>query len=344
MKKRTLGITENGDQTHLYTLTNHNEMKVILCDFGAMIYSIWVPDRFGRPIDVVMGYDSIADYERTHRYFGLTVGRIANRVENGVLTIDGKEYQMDRNDMGNSLHSGRHGASWKLWAVEEQTANSITFRTEDDHEQGLPGKAVMYVTYTLTEENGIRIAYRATCDEKTPFNMTNHTFFNLNGGGRVYEQVLQLNASAFTPVSDRRAIPTGKLAAVDCTPFDFREPKAIGADIGAWDPQLVLFSGYDHNLVLDKEKEGVEHAGYAWSPKTGIRMDIFTDCPGIQFYTANVIINLKGKYQETYFPHESYALETQYFPNCVNEAGFDCPVIAPGEEYRSMTEYRFSIF
>lgn len=345
MEKRAFGTTKEGKPSYAYTIANGNGMSAVLCDYGAAIVSLFVKDKDGKPVDVALGYDNVTEYENGTCYFGATVGRNANRISDARITIDGQTYDLGANDNENNLHSGVHGTSTVQFAVKEQKEDAITFSyTSGDLEQGFPGTAVMEVTYTVTADNALDIRYRCTTDKTTVMNMTNHCYFNLEGqgSGSVYGQKLMINASGYTPIKDGKAIPTGEIAKVEGTVFDFREAKPIGQDIEKEDTQLGFGNGYDHNYVLDRKGDGLELAAAAEAPGTGIRMEVLTDCPGIQFYSGNYIEGVKGKENVTYVKRGAFCLETQYFPNAVNEPEFEMPLLHPGEVYESETVYKFS--
>jgi aldose 1-epimerase len=327
MKKTQFGRTADGQPAYLYSISNKKGMRVQTMNYGAAIVSIEVPDRDGRMTNVVLGYDDVSTYQREANYFGAVVGRNCNRISNSAVVIDGVTYQLEDNERGNNLHSGANGVSKRLWSVKEQTENRIVFEIEDlDLQQGFPGNAVIGVTYEVTEENALVISYHAVSDKKTVFNFTNHAYFNLNGAweGKVLDHTLQINATFYTPI-DSKMIPTGELAAVEGTPFDFRKTKTIGRDIG---------QGYDHNFALDRKIDGVEKVASAYSPRTGIRMEVSTDCLGMQFYTPEYLGTQN---------FAAFCLETQYFPNAVNEPRFVSPLTDAGEPYDSTTVYSFSI-
>jgi aldose 1-epimerase len=345
MEKREFGTTAEGKQATLYTIKNENGMQVKVTDFGAALVSILVQDRNGMDVDVILGYDDVTGYQNGTCYFGATVGRNCNRIANARLTIDGETYTLEANDNENNLHSGSQGTSARLWELAEHTDSSLTLQIEDAHlQQGYPGNAKMQVTFTVTPDNALEITYQAKADQKTVFNMTNHAYFNLNGAGSgsILYQNLQLAASAFTP-TDAKSIPSGEIRPVEDTPFDFREAKTIGRDIAQEDEQLLFGKGYDHNYVLDKTHSGVEKIATACSRDSGIRMDVSTDCPGIQFYTGNFVDGELGKEGHVYEKRDAFCLETQYFPNSVNEPGFATPFTNAGELYESRTIYAFSV-
>lgn len=344
MKKKVFGTTADGRKGYLFTIGNNRGLEVSVTDYGASIVSIIVLDRNEKPTDVVLGYDSLEEYLRGDSYFGATVGRNCNRIEGAAFSMDGRTYKLEDNNFGNNLHSGSHGVSFRFWNLKACTDNSLTLELEDkDLEQGFPGNAKIEVSFTVTEDNALVIDYRAVADQKTVFNFTNHAYFNLNGegSGTAMGHLLSLRASHYTPFKGFGGIPTGELAEVAGTAFDFREPKTIGKDLGAGDEQLGFTGGYDHNFVIDKASDGVETAAVVYGQESGIRMTVSTDCPGIQLYSANFPGSKTGKGGKEYHGRDAFCLETQYFPNAVNEPGFATPVTEAGEIYRSRTIYKF---
>lgn len=346
MEKRAFGTLADGEEATLYTITNSKGMCAKITDFGATIVSLVVKDRDGNNTDVVLGYEDAPTYQQQTASFGAVVGRNCNRIADAAIVIDGVTYQLERNDNENNLHSGSQSTSQRLWEAKEQTDSKVTFVIEDaDGQQGYPGNAVMEVTYEVTEDNKLAITYHATADKTTVFNMTNHAYFNLNGAGSgtAMDQVLQIRASHYTPVIDAKAIPTGEIASVEGTPFDFREAKPMGRDIAQENDQLGYGHGYDHNFVLDKAHAGMETVASAYSEKTGIRMEVETDCIGMQLYTANFIQGQKVQGGAVCADHDAFCLETQYFPNSINEPNFTTPLTEAGTSYDSKTVYAFSI-
>ncbi len=343
MEKKSFGSTAAGGAS-LYTIENTKGMRVLVTDFGASLVSVFVKDKNGKDTDVILGYENAAQYEKETCYFGATVGRNCNRISDAKITIDGTQYILDANDNENNLHSGANGLSGRIWDVKEHLEHKITLAIEDaDMQQGFPGNAAITLTYEVTEENGLKITYHAVSDKKTVFNFTNHSYFNLNGEGTAEDHILQIKASHYTPVKNEKAIPTGEIASVEGTPFDFRTPKAIGRDIGADNEQLHYGNGYDHNFAIDKEQAGMETVASVYSEKSGIRMDVSTDCIGIQLYTANFIQGQKGKDGVVYNDRDALCLETQYFPNAINEPNFTPPLTEAKEEYHTQTVYTFSL-
>lgn len=344
MKKESFGKTSIGLETYKYNIENKKGMRVVLTDMGAAIVEIWVKDSEGNFRDVALGYDDVQLYEKEGTYFGAIVGRYANRISNAEFEIDGTVYKLDANNNENNLHSGAKGLAREVWKVAEQEENRIVFSclAVDD---GFPGTATCYVTYEVTEENELKISYAATPDKKSPFNMTNHAYFNLNGhdAGTILNHELLIKASGYTPVIDNKAIPTGEIANVENTPFDFRVSKPIGRDIEEEFEQLIFGQGYDHNFVLDKEAEGVEKIAEAYSADSGIKMEVYTDCVGVQLYTGNFLDNDLGKRGHCYERRAGFCLETQFFPNSINEPKFLRPITDAGETYKTQTIYKFDV-
>lgn len=344
MEKISFGKTAEGREAALYTIENKGGMRAQITDFGAALVSLFVTDRDGGLRDVVLGYEDAASYQRQTCYFGATVGRNCNRIADAKFVIDGTEYVLEANDNENNLHSGSNGTSERFWEVKEYADSRIVFALEDAHlSQGFPGNAEMTVSYELTAD-ALAITYHASADKKTVFNFTNHSYFNLNGhaSGDVLDHMLQIQADRYTPVRDAKAIPTGELAEVAGTPFDFRELKPVGKDIGADHIQLAYGNGYDHNYAINRSSGGVETAARVMGPESGICMEVLTDCIGIQLYTGNFIAGQQGKGGTVYPKHGGMCLETQYFPNSINEPEFAAPLTDAGELYDSMTIYKFS--
>lgn len=340
------GKNSKGEEVYLYTLKNQKGMKVTFLNLGATVHEIYVPDRDGQMVQVSATYDNPISYEEKTTYFGAIVAPYANRIANAKFEIDGEIYETDANNNENSLHSGINGIAKKIWMVKEQTDEKIVFAYDGkDLEQGFPGNIHYEVTYEVTEDNALSISYYAVSDKKTTINMTNHTYFNLNGAlsGSVEDHELWINASHYTPVKDAKAIPTGEIAPVEGTPFDFREPKTIGRDIEEEFDQLIYGLGYDHNFALDKDTLDVEKIATAYAPKTGIQMDVWTDCIGVQLYTGNFMAGEIGPNGHVYEKRGSFCLETQYFPNAINETNFVCPITEANVPYETKTIYTFSV-
>ena len=343
--KKLFGTNSKSEKVYLYTLKNENGMVVTFLDLGAAVHEIFVPGNDGKMVQVSAIYDNPISYETSTTYFGAIVGPYANRISDAKFEIDGQVYETDANNNENSLHSGVNGIAKKIWCVTEQTENKIVFVYDGkDLEQGFPGNIHYEVTYEVTEKNELVISYHVISDKKTTINMTNHTYFNLSGAlsGSVEEQELWIKASHYTPVKDAKAIPTGEIAPVEGTPFDFRVAKTIGRDIREDFDQLIYGLGYDHNFALDKETEGLEKVATAYAKDTGIQMDVWTDCIGIQLYTGNFMEGEVGPEGHPYVKRAAFCLETQYFPNSINETNFVRPITEANVPYETKTVYAFS--
>lgn len=337
------GSTMDGQAACLYILENEQGMTASVTDFGAALVRLLVPDKDGRQIDVVLGYPDAAGYEAGDVSIGATVGRCANRIGGAALTIDGVEYVLEKNDNGNNLHSGNDYYNKRVWNVAEQSDEKVTFVLHSpDKDQGYPGTLDMKVTYELTEDNELRLTYDAVPDKDTIINMTNHSYFNVDGhdSGDVLNQTITMDADYFTR-ADNESIPTGELVDVTGTPMDFRGGRRIGESIDA-DYEAVKFGGgYDHNWVL---KNGGKFATVAkvTAAESGIEMEVGTDLPGMQIYTANFLDNEPGKNGVVYNRRDGVCFETQYFPDAVHHASFASPICKAGEKYHTVTSYRFS--
>lgn len=339
--------TLNGKEINLYELTNSKNAKATFTNYGGRLVSLMVPDKAGKLTDVVVGFGSIADYlKSTEPYFGATIGRYGNRIAKGKFTLDGVEYTSSLNNGKNTLHGGKNGFQSVVWDASQPDKSTIVFTyLSKDGEEGYPGNLKAKVTYSLTDDNELKMEYEATTDKKTVVNLTNHAFFNLNGegSGTILNHVVQINADTYTPV-DETLIPLGDLPSVKGTPFDFNKPTTIGARINEDNVQLKNGKGYDHNFVLNKSNSGLNHAATVVGDKSGIQMDIYTQEPGLQFYSGNF---MKGK---NTFKNGSkdefrtaFAMETQHFPDSPNQSTFPSTVLNPGEKYHTVSVYKFSV-
>lgn len=337
----------------LYTVTNANGLKMDVTNYGAIIVRLYVPDRDGKLDDIVLGFDEFSGYTPDSPYLGAVVGRYGNRIADGKFTLDGKTYTLAKNNTPNGvpvhLHGGEVGFDKVLWNAEPVSKDGIhgvkLSYTAKDGEEGYPGNVTVTVHYWLTNENELKITYAATTDKATPLNVTQHTYFNLSGAGvgTILDHEVTLDASHFTP-TDKGLIPTGEIAPVEGTPFDFRKPHKIGARIDAAHEQLKLGGGYDHNWVLDKKSPGeLSRAAVVYEAKTGRQIEVFTTEPGIQFYAGNFLDGtIKGKQGRTYLYRGGLCLETQHFPDSPNQPNFPSTILRPGKTYESTTIYRFS--
>ena len=328
----------------MFTVTNAKGMEAKIITWGGVLVSLKTPDRKGTLADVVHGHDSLGDYRAdTGTYFGALVGRYANRSGGAKFQLDGKTYKLPENDGANGLHGGTMGFDKRNWSGREVPGGVELSYTSKDGEEGYPGTLKTIVTYTLTEENALRIHYTATTDKPTVVNMTNHTYWNLRGEGDILNHLVTINADKYTPV-DTGLIPTGELKDVTGTPFDFRKPMAPGARIKQADEQLKRGNGYDHNWVLNRTGKGLELAGRVEETTTGRVLEVFTDQPGVQFYTGNFLNgSVKGKGGKPMNQRTALCLETQHYPDSPNKPTFPTTTLKPGEKYDTTTEFRFSV-
>lgn len=336
------GKTKDGQQVTLYTIENKNGCKLKVMDYGALMTELHVPDKDGKLGDVVLGFDNLNQYLAGHPYFGATVGRVANRIAKGKFTLNGKEYKLATNNGPNTLHGGLVGFDKVIWqAATSADGKSVRFfYTSKDGEEGYPGTLKASVTYTLTDDDELKLDYEATADQATPVNLTHHTYFNLAGAaaGTILDHELMLRAGSYTPV-DETLIPTGEIKTVAGTPLDFTKATAIGKRIEELkgDP-----GGYDHNYVLNGKAGELRAVAIVRDPKTGRRMEVFTTEPGLQFYSGNFLDGkLKGKGGVTYVKHHGFCLEAQHYPDSVNHPNFPSVILEPGNTYKQTTVYKF---
>ena len=347
VKREPFGQMPDGAAVEIFTLRNAAGVEVRAISYGGIITSLRVPDRSGTFDDIVLGFDRLDGYLKDPPFFGAIIGRYGNRIAKGQFTLDGATYELATNNGPNHLHGGNKGFDKVLWtAAPVEGKNAVTFtRTSPDGEEGYPGNLQVQVTYTLTDQNELIVDYRATTDKATVVNLTQHSYFNLAGqaSGDILGHELMLNADRYTPV-DGTLIPTGELAPVEGTPFDFRTPTAIGARIGDADPQLKNGQGYDHNWVLNRSGDGLQLAARVVEPKTGRTLEVRTSEPGIQFYSGNFLDGtLTGKQGATYNHRTGFCLETQHFPDSPNHPNFPSTTLRPGEEYRTTTVFTFGV-
>ncbi len=356
--EREFGTLPDGRVVHVFTLTNTSGIEIRVIDYGGIILSIMAPDRNGDFGDIVLGYDDLSGYLEATPYFGAIVGRYANRIDAGRFTLDGIEYELATNNDPNHLHGGDVGYDKVLWSgtpIETADGVGVTLAyLSPDGEEGYPGTLDVEVDYFLTNGNELVIDYRATTDAPTPVNLTHHSYFNLLGSGDVLGHELMINADRFTPI-DATGIPTGELALVTGTPFDFTESTALGARIDDADEQLVRGIGYDHNFVLVRDDEGASVSAAASLPQmvsaarvvepvSGRVLEVETTEPGLQFYSGNFLDGtITGKGGVVYEHRSGFCLESQHFPDSPNQPGFPLTVLRPGEWYRSRTIYRFGV-
>lgn len=343
----------NEKPVKLFTMKNENGMEVSITNFGGRIVQIIVPDKDGNMQDVVLGYDNIEQYVDTAKFggsdFGAAIGRYANRINKGQITIDGKMIQLPTNNYGHCLHGGPQGWQYQVYDGKKVNDSTITMSiVSPDGDANFPGEVNATVTYTLTSDNAIDIQYEASTSAPTYINMTNHSYFNLNGDANqsIENCMLYINAEYMTPV-DSTFMTTGEITKVEGTPFDFRSPKEIGKDINADDEQIKFGMGYDHNWCLNTYANGSGDersiAATLWSPVTGIRLDVYTNEPGIQVYTGNFLDgSAKGKYGKTYNKRAAICLETQKYPDTPNKGSWPTALLTPEQKYFSHCKFKFS--
>lgn len=338
----------DGQQVELFTLINRHGVEARITNYGATVVSLKVPDRTGRFDDVLLGYDTLADYQRSTFYVGPVIGRYANRIAKGRFTLNGTEYKLAVNNGENTLHGGLKGFDKVVWQAKPLrtaggSALELTYLSKDG-EEGYPGNLSVRVVYTLTDANELKINYSATTDKDTVVNLTNHAYFNLagQGNGDILKHRLTIYADRFLP-SDDKAIPTGELRSVAGTPFDFRRATEIGARIGQPDEQLKFGNGYDHTFVINGRSGVLRRAATASEQTTGRVLEVWTTEPGMQLYTGNYLEStMQGKGGKSYGPRQGFCLETQHFPDSPNKPRFPSTVLRKGGRFNSTTVYKFS--
>lgn len=343
-QKMDFGKMPDGTPVELYTLSN-GRVTARVMTYGGIITELHVPDRAGKTADVVLGFDTLDDYIARSPHFGAITGRVANRIARAEFTLDGKEYRLAANNGPNTLHGGKKGFDKVVWKAQDVSgpagpAVKLTYLSRDG-EEGFPGNLNVAVTYTLTDDNALRIDYTATTDRATPVNLTNHSYFNLAGhaSGTILDQELMLAADQYTP-SDDQYIPTGQIAPVGGTPLDFTTPTAIGARIGQIQGEP---GGYDHNYVIRPSGSSPAFAARARDPKSGRVLEMYTTEPGVQLYTSNFMDgNLKGKGGAAYKKHQAFCLEAQHYPDALHHPNFPSIILRPGVTYTQTTIYKFS--
>lgn len=347
LKKQDFDTIIDNKEVSLYWIES-DSIKVAFTNYGGRIAGLWVPDKNGEMTDVVVGMSSIEGFiNSTEPYFGATIGRVGNRIAKGKFSIDGTEYSVPLNNGENSLHGGKKGFQYVIWDAEQPDEKTLVLKyISEDMEEGFPGNLEVTVTYSVDNDQNLKMEYRATTDKKTSVNLTNHAFFNLNGegSGTILNHQVKFFAKKFTPV-DKGLIPTGELRNVQETPFDFTQFHKIGERINTENTQLEYGKGYDHNFVLDENTtDGLMHAAVVIGDKSRIKMDVFTEEPGIQFYSGNF---MEGKNEfksgATDEFRTAFAIETQHFPDAPNQENFPSIMLEPGDEYHTVSEYRFSI-
>lgn len=339
--RQSFGHTKDGKRVDQFILTNEAGASVSVLNYGATIQSVLVPDRDGKLEDVVLGCDSMQDYEKQNCYFGAVIGRYANRMGGSRFSLNGKSYLLEANEGRNSLHGGFCGFDKKIWDAAVDGERIICRLISPDGDGGFPGEMQVTVVYCFDDDNRLTIDYTAVCDADTICNLTNHSYFNLGGKGDILSHMLEMNASRYTQINNE-LLPTGILSPVNETPFDFLQPKAIGAQIQERNTQIQIAGGYDHNFVLDSG-QNFACAAKVYCPASGRTMTVETDMPGVQFYSGNFIKNISGKKHEIYQKHSGFCLETQMFPDSTAHPEFPSTVIRKDEKFHSCTVYQFGV-
>lgn len=344
IQKDIFGTTKEGKEAYIFTLENSKGMKAQITNYGAILVSLFVVNKLGKLKDIVLGYDKLKDYFDNNPMFGATVGRNVNRIEDAKFKIDGIEYYLVKNRGVNNIHSDKEKGFHKvLWDFKIVNDNAVEFHYKSfDGEQGFPGNLDISVTYSLTEGNGLIISYRGVSDKKTLINLTNHTYFNLSGhdSGDIDDTKVTIYADYYTPIKEE-IIPTGEIVSVKGTPMDFTKQKSIGDDIeNDWN-QLKLAQGYDHNFVLNNQDIGIRKVAEASNELEGIKMEVYTDQPGLQFYAGNTMKETVGKDGAVYKKRGGFCMEPQFYPNSINIESFKSPIFDKGEEYKTTTIYQF---
>ena len=345
LREEAFNAVHDGKKTSLVTLKNKNGLVAQVTNYGAIIVSLYVPDKNGKFEDVVQGYDNISAYINGNGPFqGAVCGRCANRIGKGKFTLEGKNYSLAVNNGPNHLHGGNKGFDKVVWDVINTGSDYVELKYHaKDGEEGYPGNLEAGVKYTLTLENELRIDFTAKTDKTTLANFAGHTYFNLAGAGSgsIYDHELMINGLFFTPTDDSN-IPSGEILNVSGSPFDFTKPSKIGKSIDVDNEQLKFGAGYDHNYIINKLPEELGTAAKAYDPSTGRQLEVLTTQPGVQFYSGNWLNNEKGKYGKVYNRRWGFCLETQHFPDAVNKPHFPSPILYPGKEYRQTCIYKFT--
>jgi aldose 1-epimerase len=343
--KASVELIETQGDAQIFLLRSSTGMEARITNYGGIVMSLLVPDRSGNPADVVLGYDTVADYVKASPYFGCLIGRYGNRIGKARFSLDGQEYRLAANNGPNSLHGGIKGFDKVLWAARPTSSElgpALDLRYLSRHlEEGFPGNLDVAARYTLTHDGSLRIDFEATTDQKTIVNLTHHSYFNLAGRGDILGHKLHVNADRFTPV-DATLISTGELRSVSGTPFDFRQPVAIGARIDADDEQIRFGAGYDHNWVISKPKGALGLLARVLEPESGRAMEVLSTEPGTQVYTGNYLDGtIVGKGGWRYQKRSAFCIEPQHYPDTPNQPSFPSVVLAPGQTYKTTIAYRF---
>lgn len=348
IEREIFGLTKDGQTAYTYTITNGNGMMAKFTNYGAILVALYVPDKNGQVEDIVLGFDQLEDYFVNEPNFGATIGRHANRIGGASFILNGTTYSLDKNDGEHNLHGGFDGYHKRLWdarTYEDKEGQNVEFTyVSKDMDQGFPGNLEISVVYTVTDNNEIKIAYKATPDKDTVINLTNHSYFNLagQGSGTILDQIVWMDSDEMT-FADKDSIPNGEIRKVAGTPMDFNTPKKVSVDINKDYDQLNWGKGFDHNWILKTKKGEMSLVASLYDEKTGRYMEVLTDLPGIQLYTGNFLDGtLIGKEGAKYIQRSGLCFETQYFPNAINVPAFEQPVTKAGETYNTVTIYKFS--
>lgn len=346
IKKAAFGTTADGAAVALYTLTNARGMEARITNYGGFIVALKTPDRAGKLADVVLGFDDATGYLNRNPFFGCIVGRYGNRIAGARFSLNGTEYKLARNSGENHIHGGVKGFDKQVWQAREVArkdgvALELSYLSKDG-EEGYPGNLAVTVTYVLSDDNALRIEYAATTDKETVVNLTNHSYFNLAGDGNVLDHEVMINADRFTAVDSSALIPTGELRSVAGTALDFRTPTKVGARIDSQEEQMKFGRGYDHNFVVNGQAGKLRLAARASEPTSGRVMEVWTTEPGVQFYTANGMNNVKGKGGRVYGRYAGLCFETQHFPDSPNKPQFPSTSLKPGQKCQTTTVFKFS--
>lgn len=345
IEKMQFGSTNVGDSVFKFKLKNSNSMEAVVTNYGATLISLTI-SKNNEKIDMVLGYDDLKNYISNPKFFGSTIGPNCNRINNASFILNDIEYNLEQNDNNNNLHSGGkgfHNVVWNYYMSERENYVEFT-HFNPDRAQGFPGDLEVKVRYTLTEDNELKLSYEAVSDKDTVVNLTNHSYFNLSGhkSKDATNQQLWINSKYFTPVKDSKAIPTGEIKSVKGTPMDFTIPKKINSQINENYNQLLFCGGYDHNFVIDKKEDGIEKIAELYDETTNIAMEVYSDSEGVQFYAGNFISGgPTGKDNTVYEDRCGICLETQYFPDSINNENFKSPILKAGDKYKSTTIYKF---
>ena len=338
ISKESFGITKSGQLITSYTIKNSNNIEVKIINYGATITSILTPDKNNALDDIVLGFDSLKEYQSDKNpYFGATCGRYANRIRDGKFSIENKKFQLAKNDNGNSLHGGIKGFDKHIWDHDVIGNKIVMKRLSPDGEEGFPGNLAVEIYYSLSETNELKIEYTAQTDKPTIVNLTNHSYFNLLGRGNILDHRLRIYGEKYTAVNDM-SIPTGDLKNVENSEMDILKEKSIGKDI-----KLVQGLGYDHNYCIDQKNDSINLAAEIFEPYKGRTLTCLTTEPGLQFYTGNYLNNLSGKNGIIYDKYSGFCLETQHYPDSPNQPSFPSSALNPGEDYHSICIYKFGV-